>query len=326
MATALTNLAWVDSELSDFGSARALSHEALRLHEESGDKRGVALALNNIGWVHNYRGYYRRARSYHEQSLALRREIGDQRGIAFALTNLAWAEQYHGDLDRADLLVDQAMEILLPLNDGVLISLALLNRARVARDRGRLDQVVRILEDNLASWPGGVHPTLLCWTHTDLGAAFHEMGTPDRGQMYFDQGLRGWKATHCPWGLALHLYEQGMAAIRRADQAAATHLRESLRIRGEVGAQLGVADCLEGLGVLSADQHAPERTAVMLAAAGRIREELEAPMAERYRKAVESASRAAGATLGKEKLETAQRKGREMDLDEAAGYGMGSAR
>ena len=321
MAKALTNLAWVDSELSDYGSARALSHEALRLHEESGDKRGAALALNNIGWVHNYRGRYRKGRSYHEQSLALRREIGDQRGIAFALSNLAWAEQSHGDLDQADSLLDEAMEILRPLNDGVLTSWASVNRARVARDRGNLDQVVRILEESLARWSAGGHPTLLCWTHTYLGAVFHEMGESERGQAYFDQGLRGWKATHCPWGVAEHLYEQGMAAIGRADENGAIQLRESLKIRGDLGVYRGVAECLEGLAVLDADVQAPDRVAVMLAAAGCIREELEAPLAQRYRNAVESAFRSAGAVLGKDKLEAARQRGRKMDLDEAVEFG-----
>ncbi len=322
MAKALTNLAWVDSELSDFGSAWALSHEALRLHEESGDKRGVALALNNIGWVHNYRGRYRKGRSYHERSLALRREIGDQRGIAFALSNLAWAEQYHGDLDLADSLVDQAMEILRPLNDGVLTGFALLNRARIARDRGCLDEVVRILEESLARWSAGGHPTLLCWAHTDLGAVFHEMGEFERGRAYFDQGLRGWKAIQSPWGVAENLYEQGMAAIVRADKNGEIQLRESLKIRGEIGVHRGVAECLEGLAVLDADVQAPDRVAVMLAAAGRIREELEAPMAERYRHAVESAFRSAGASLGKDKLEAAQQRGRKMDLDDAVEFGL----
>ena len=333
MAKALTNLAWVDSELSDYGSARALSHEALRLHEESQDKRGAALALNNIGWVHNYRGNYRKGRSYHEQSLALRREIGDQRGIAFALSNLAWAEQYHGDLDRADLLLDQAMEILRPLNDGVLIVLASLNRARVARDRGHLDQAVRILEESLARWSAGTHPTLICWAHTYLGAVFHEMGEPERGDAYFDQGLRGWKASHCPWGVAVNLYEQGMAAIRRAGSADAngeTQLRQSLKIRGEIGVPRGVAQCLEGLALLPVETQTPNRVAVrvavILAAAASIREELQAPMPGRYRSAVGQVSRSAAVSLGKEKFDTATQRGRKMHIDEAVDFGLETPR
>jgi len=341
MAKALTNLAWVDSELSDYGSAWALSHEALLLHEESEDKRGAALALNNIGWVHNYRGNYRKGRHYHEQSLSLRREIGDQRGIAFALSNIAWAEQYHGDLDRADSLLDEAMEILRPLNDGVLIGWASLNRARVARDRGQLDQVVRILEESLVRWSASIHPNLICWAHTYLGAVFHEMGESERGETHFDRGLRGWKANHGPWGVAQNLYEQGMAAILSAGAAgtkAEAQLRESLKICGEIGVPRGIAQCLEGLALLPAEEQTPDRGAnrvavrvvgrvanrgaVMLAAARSIREELQAPIPERYRNAVEQASRSAAVSLGKDKFETAQQRGRKMDIDEAVEFGL----
>ena len=322
MAKALTNLAWVDSELSDFVSAQALSHEALGLHEESGDKRGVALALNNIGWVHNYRGFYRKGRSYHEQGLALRREIGDQRGIAFALSSLAWAEQYHGDLDRADSLLDEAMEILRPLNDSVLTGFALLNRTRIARDRGDLDRAARILEEILARSSAGGHPTLLCWIHTFLGAIYHEMGESERGKAFFDQGLRGWKAIHSPWGVAENLYEQGMAAIARADQNAETHLRESLGICGEIGVHRRVAECLEGLAILAAEAQSPDRAAVMLAVCDSTREMLEAPIAERYRNAVERASHSAAVSLGKDKLEAARQRGRKMELDEAVEFGL----
>ncbi|MDA1311780.1 MAG: protein kinase [Acidobacteria bacterium] len=272
VAKALTNLAWVHSEMSEFPPALSLSAEALALHEKLGDRRGAALALNNLGWVANYIGDYDQARSYHEKSLAIRREIGDQRGIAFALTNLGWAEQYHGNLDHAAALVDEALAILKPVNDRILIGWAHFNRGQIARDQGLLDRAARIFEESLADWPAGGHRSLLAWTTMGLGAVATDIGDPERGAALLDRSLDVWNQIQSPWGAALTLWEQGRGLLLREDHEAETRIRESLRIRGEIATTQGVAECLEGLADIAMRRPNRARAIALLSSAKALRE------------------------------------------------------
>ncbi len=322
VAVALTSLGWVYSELSQFEKARHLSEAAQELNRKIGEERGVALALNNLGWIANYVGDCRSARACHEQSLALRRRIGDQRGIAFALSNLAWSERIRGDYARSAELLDEALVILRPLRDRVLLGWTIINRGQLARDQGRQDRAVRILEEGLALWPGGGHPTILAWTQTALGAAFWEQGEAGRGRLMLSRGLQAWKDVHCPWGVALNLWEQGEAVLGRDPQAATARFQESLRIRGQIGDRLGVAGCLEALAQSTASRANRERCLELLAAANGIRESLEAPLAPRRREELKRLLHELRLGSSAEEIDQALGRGSELPLKEAVALGL----
>jgi tetratricopeptide (TPR) repeat protein len=65
----LNNLGWVEWHQGNYAAALTLSEEALALHRELGDRRGIALALNNLGWVATFQGVYQRACALHRESL-----------------------------------------------------------------------------------------------------------------------------------------------------------------------------------------------------------------------------------------------------------------
>ncbi len=323
MAKALNNLAWAHSELSEFGPARALSREALILNEQLGEKREMALSLNNLGWVAGHIGDYPRAVRYHQRGLALRREIGDQRGIGFALTNLCWVECLHGDLERASEQIEEAWRILELVEDRVLLSWALVNRACLARLRGDGERALRLLEEGMALWGrGGGHPTLLAWTQTYLGAVLVEQGDAKRGREVLLRGFDSWVNAHGRWGMALNLFEQGRAALRRQEGKAEGLLRESLTIHGEIGDRLGIAECLESLAVLRVSSGGEETAATMLGAAEGIRERFQTPVPELYRSAVEKCRAKVQAGLGPERMKTLIEQGRDLNSDEAAELGL----
>jgi tetratricopeptide (TPR) repeat protein len=73
---------------SDYGAARTLLEEALRLFREQGDRLNEVCMLSNLGIVEYEQGRLQVARDLYAAVLAIQRELGEQWGLAAALTNL----------------------------------------------------------------------------------------------------------------------------------------------------------------------------------------------------------------------------------------------
>ena len=62
--------------------------DALKINEEIGDKRGIALIYSNIGGVYQIQGNYTEALKNNFAALKIREEIGDKEGIALSYFNI----------------------------------------------------------------------------------------------------------------------------------------------------------------------------------------------------------------------------------------------
>jgi tetratricopeptide (TPR) repeat protein len=79
----------VHYSLSDYARALEYLGKALALHEELGDKVGVANWLTgNIGTVHRNFSDYARALEYYGKALSLHEELGNKSGVAVCLGNI----------------------------------------------------------------------------------------------------------------------------------------------------------------------------------------------------------------------------------------------
>jgi predicted ATPase len=83
----------------DVDSARLWVEEALSIHRELGDPRGIAESLLILGSTHE--GDWVRAREFWEESVQLFSELGDRHYTMFATRLLAWSYSELGDPTRA---------------------------------------------------------------------------------------------------------------------------------------------------------------------------------------------------------------------------------
>jgi tetratricopeptide (TPR) repeat protein len=86
------------------------------LHEEIGDKRGMANSLNDLGKVAFQAGNYEEAHSLLKQSLALSRNIDDHRGVVRSLDNLGHVAEAQNQDKQAAACFQEALSDALDLD------------------------------------------------------------------------------------------------------------------------------------------------------------------------------------------------------------------
>ena len=95
-AETLRKLADVEKTLVGYEAAEPRLREALRIYEELGDRRGVAVTQGALAYLHRLRGEYAEAERLHRAALETKEELGDRRGVAVTLHNLALLQRDQG--------------------------------------------------------------------------------------------------------------------------------------------------------------------------------------------------------------------------------------
>jgi len=318
VARLLDNLAWLACERAELAKARALSEEALELHEGLDDPRGVAVALSHLGWAANFAGELQEARRFGHRSLELRRTLGDRGGIVFALVNLAWAERLVGELEEAEQLLGEALDMTEEMGDLLMRGFARLLWAEVLRDLGRCEAAAEQLGESLASWRRSGNRSGAAWALCSLGQALLDLGRTDEAETRLEEGLELWRGLGRRWGEALGLL--GLARLRRIQGrpgAAWRRLREYLEAVEEVGSRRSVPPGLELASGWWAEER-PERSARLLAAASKLRAEMELALPPRLAPVRAELEAVLRETLGDAGYRQACQAGRELAADAAA--------
>ncbi|MBL4578034.1 MAG: tetratricopeptide repeat protein [Flavobacteriales bacterium] len=97
LADALNNIGYIYNSQGNIQKALDYLHKSLRIEEELGNKKGVAVALNNLGYMYMNQGDIQKALELHHKSLKISEEIGSKRGIASSLDNIGYIYNKQGD-------------------------------------------------------------------------------------------------------------------------------------------------------------------------------------------------------------------------------------
>jgi predicted ATPase/DNA-binding winged helix-turn-helix (wHTH) protein len=97
----LACLAYVAMHEGDFDRAGRLHEEALELARRQGEKWGMGITLFDLGLLRVVQQRYAQARALCAEGIALHEEFGDRRGVAWCLGILSGAEAADGHLLRA---------------------------------------------------------------------------------------------------------------------------------------------------------------------------------------------------------------------------------
>ncbi|MGE3799003.1 MAG: tetratricopeptide repeat protein, partial [Thermomicrobiales bacterium] len=194
-------------DLGDYAEAKTRFETSLAIRRTLPEKALIANALNGLGLVAFAQGDLTQAQALHRESLELSREAGSLIGIGNSLSNWADVEMALGNLTESRQLQEEGLEVRRVLGDENSIGYSLYNLGVLARQEGRFDDALGLLNESTERF-------------RSAGDLF--------GQAY----------ALCDLGVV-------RAALGDSLAGAADEL-ESMRLRGEIGDQRGMIDCIEG--------------------------------------------------------------------------------
>ncbi|MBK9285320.1 MAG: tetratricopeptide repeat protein [Sphingobacteriaceae bacterium] len=117
MATSLNNIGFFYKSNGNITAALEYYNKSLKIHEELGEKFGIAYTLNNIGTIYQSKGEIPRALIYYDKCLKLREEIGDSIGITMSLNNISQVYQSQGDVQNAIIYLKRGLKLAEEMGD-----------------------------------------------------------------------------------------------------------------------------------------------------------------------------------------------------------------
>jgi serine phosphatase RsbU (regulator of sigma subunit) len=97
MAACLNDIGNINAYQNNLTKALGYFLQSLKIKEEIGDKRGIALSNGNIGAIYTELKNYDLAINYYFKSLKARKELGDKKGLAICYDDLGQLNFFKGD-------------------------------------------------------------------------------------------------------------------------------------------------------------------------------------------------------------------------------------
>jgi predicted ATPase len=269
----------------DYETAIRMYQEALQIHTEFGDKRGIIAQLNNMGVNTGFQGDYASSRLWFERSLEACRQLGDKTEIAAVLSNLANIVNVQGDSSLARSLLEQALSIFRQLGDFSGVGWSFSHLGDIARGQGALIEAHGL--------------------YRDAAEIFRSIGDK--------------------WGIARSFSDLGHLACDQGDSANAySGFEQALTVFQDLGHQRGVAKALEGFACLAAGEGKLERTLVLAGAAAALRHLMGVPPRPGEQVKLERTLDLAWQKVNPALAKSAWNAGQRMNLEEAIHYALRS--
>lgn len=219
-ANALNNLGVTQRISGEYPAAAVSLTGALRLFRDIGDRQGQANTLNSLGVVQRMRGEYSAAADQHRHAFALYHDLGVRLGQANALNFLGVIQRLIGDYDAAISGHERALLIAQDLND-------LQHQADTLNFLGEVQRLMRDHQGAAASQ----NRALMIYSAepVDRQGQADAFGALGRLQLDSDD-----------------------------EEAAAASLRRALDLYRLLGSQVGQAETLNSLGLLTSDLSAQQ--------------------------------------------------------------------
>jgi CHAT domain-containing protein/Tfp pilus assembly protein PilF len=227
-----------------------LSETALRLHRETGNRKGEADTLRNIGLAYTNKGEFKKAAEYVNNSLTIAEEIQDEWGVSMSLKDEGIIYLRTGELQKARESFDRAWKIAekIPskkIQTRILSGLGIVLDSEGDR-KGHIEYNVRSAK--LAEEIGD--RLQLCVVHLNNGAAYYDMNDFNKSYDAFVQAHALAEKIGNKRLLAGSLI--GLAMVHEEsgnDDAALNYLRKGAELSEEVGDKITLTYSLNELGL-----------------------------------------------------------------------------
>jgi DNA-binding CsgD family transcriptional regulator len=341
-------------------TATAFFEEAVPLLQAPGDEWHLADALSGLGAVAARSGDTARARGCGEEAVTVARRSGNPMSLGHSLELLGSAVMFNGDFDEAEAFLDEADRLLTAIGDHAAAAATVYQAwIRTARGEyeaamrltdGVLGSARR--KDIALAIPWILY--VRCWTQQRARRPGDQVPALDEAEAALAKAQMSWGVVWCQAVRAEVALERGdanaareMAEIALAlsespfagwlrDCALLAHARVLRRLdeleraedeahRSLTVAQMGghrpaVAEALELLAGLAAQQESPLEAARLFGAAGALREQLGYPRPPVEQPVYSADWNLVTTAVDPDALETASAEGRAMTVDAAVAY------
>lgn len=283
IATSLVNLGWIAFHQCDYDVAHALSEEGLALHTEAGNQQGIILAINNLGFIAFYQGGYEVAASLHQKNVRLRKEASDNRGLTFSLVHLARASLRLNDYGKAGECIEEAISLIEAVGDKQGIAYAL----------------------------------------TIKGELLNAEGDSERAMLVAERGMKLWREIGDRYGLSFGLIVIARIASANGDYQQATDLyQESLALQKDSRNRRDIAECFEQLAAISVRHKQFKRGAALLSASTFLREGIGFQLSPQEVASQSATIDEMKAALGEDEFRDSCARARELSLEQMMAFAM----
>ena len=100
-----------------YEKTKELFEKALRIKQETGDRKSEAMCYRRLGALFYHRGHYHNCKKYVEKALEIRKEIGDKKGIADCYGDIGVVFKSLGQYDKAMEYIDKSLLIRTEIGD-----------------------------------------------------------------------------------------------------------------------------------------------------------------------------------------------------------------
>ena len=258
-----------------------------------------------------------------QQSLELSRACGDDFTVPTALRTLGQTALRAGRFGDAAALVDEAIEAAASSGNDWEAGLTLAAKAAVAVRQGTLKSAQRAYEGALEVLSDN-NRWGVAQVRYGMGTLARARGDTDMAVRHFEEALEVFRELDAWLEIARCLAGVGWVALTRGDlDTAQDRLAEGLRINQACGQRLGIARGLEAFAALATARQQPGQAARLAGAACQLRESLGQPTGIGSRG--EEMLRLAGDRLGAAAASALFAEGRDMTVEDAVGYALGSS-
>ncbi len=237
---------------ADYAEARAMYEQALAIHREVGNRRGIADSLSNLGLIDFHRGEYTAALAQLEDAVPILRELGDREAEAFALNVMGMVKLSQTDYPHARKLLEQSLAIRREMGHRIGMAVTLINLGNVVMMQGDYSHARRIQEEGLAIRRELGDRRGTAGALMNLGEIDLETGDFSSAGKVFEECLAVFRELGDRYGIGEALANLGSVAVKQGDFAAArAWLEQSLAVYRDTGDRRGISQSLNTLGLVT---------------------------------------------------------------------------
>jgi tetratricopeptide (TPR) repeat protein len=235
--------------LDMYNEANEYYNKCLKIHEDIGDRNGIAKSLNSIGLILRVKGRLDEALNMFEKNLKILEDIGDKNGISVSLNNIGLILQNKGKLDEALSKYQQSLEIAEEIKDRKGFAISLNNIGFILQDRGKLDEALNKYQQSLKIQQEIDNRQDIAVSLNNIGRILHEKGMLDEALNQYEQCLKIREEIGDKQGIATTLNNIGNILRDKGKlNDALDKYEHSLKIREGIGDKDSIANSFNNIG------------------------------------------------------------------------------
>jgi CHAT domain-containing protein/Tfp pilus assembly protein PilF len=250
MANGLNNQGVSWAVRGNFPKSLELFYQGLEIHEQSGNREGIASSYNNISNVYNYMGELHKSLDALNIALENYEALGDKDGMSAVYNNMG---HITGDLNDSDgqlAYYRKSLKIKKDLKDKNGMATSISSIGNTYLSRGEYDKALTNFEKAVVLEKEQNNQRALSHSYTNMGIVYKNIGDYDKALDSYQLALEIYEQTGDKNGMAQCISNQGsIYQILGDHQKALKFFNQSYEMNVEMGLKKGVARNLNNMGI-----------------------------------------------------------------------------